>query len=414
MLDADDVTIAENDEPGVGDPGAGLYVAADSAGATLRACRVVDNTQGFEGGGVFALADLTLRECVVSGNTAGVSGAGVMAFTGNLLIDSCLIHDNEAFAFGAGLYARALASIEVVNTTISGNRLAFSFGGGAGVYVDSPPTAGRIVGCTIVGNSGAPGAGMLHLAPNVSLQASIVSGNSGPFASDIQGSPVAPIVSGGENVLGDTTDFVPFITDVVALDPLLDPLAWNGGPTRTHAPRAGSPCLGLSASNTLPFDQRGAARTGASVESGAFELIGAPAFCDGAPNSTLEGATLQASGDQVASNGAFSLHASRLPVQVFGFFLVGDGTQSVVPMNSQGTFCIGGDTGRFDRSQLSEIRLSDEAGRISLDVDLTNVPTSTGVEAIAAGDTRYFQLWYRDRNPGNTSNFSSAVGVTFE
>ena len=56
--------------------------------------------------------------------------------------------------------------------------------------------------------------------------------------------------SGGENLLG---------TFASPLDPLLAPLADNGGPTFTHALLPGSPAIDAG-NSTEAFDQRGLAR----------------------------------------------------------------------------------------------------------------------------------------------------------
>ena len=45
------------------------------------------------------------------------------------------------------------------------------------------------------------------------------------------------------------------------IDPLIAPIADNGGPTKTHLPLAGSPALDAGISNGLTTDQRGVART---------------------------------------------------------------------------------------------------------------------------------------------------------
>lgn len=34
--------------------------------------------------------------------------------------------------------------------------------------------------------------------------------------------------------------------------------------------------------------------------------------------------------------------------------------------------------------------------------------------AVRGGQTWYFQAWFRDANPGSTSNFTDGVAVTFE
>lgn len=62
-------------------------------------------------------------------------------------------------------------------------------------------------------------------------------------------------------------------------DPLLAPLADNGGPTRTHALLPGSPAIDLLAAGggcaATTRDQRGVERHGARCDAGAFELEGA-------------------------------------------------------------------------------------------------------------------------------------------
>jgi uncharacterized repeat protein (TIGR01451 family) len=60
--------------------------------------------------------------------------------------------------------------------------------------------------------------------------------------------------------------------NALGLDPLLGPLASNGGPTRTHALLAGSPAIDAGG-GTLSSDQRGVARPqGLAPDIGAFEL----------------------------------------------------------------------------------------------------------------------------------------------
>src|SRR5438045_8503037 len=60
---------------------------------------------------------------------------------------------------------------------------------------------------------------------------------------------------------------------VTNTDPLLGPLADNGGPTRTHALLPGSPAINAGNSSGAPAtDQRGAGRVG-PVDIGAYEFV---------------------------------------------------------------------------------------------------------------------------------------------
>ena len=101
---------------------------------------------------------------------------------------------------------------------------------------------------------------------------------------------------------------------------------------------------------------------------------------------------------------------SGLPSNQFGYFLVSD-TQAIVinPGGSQGVLCLGGTIGRFS----GQIQNSGLLGTFSIPVDLTSLPT-TPVSAVAPGDTWNFTAWYRDNNPGPTSNFTDALAVTFD
>ena len=75
-------------------------------------------------------------------------------------------------------------------------------------------------------------------------------------------------------------------TDQQNVNPLLGPLAANGGPTATHALLPGSPAidkgdpLSITPLNPPATDQRGYPRVG-PVDIGAFEQQGDAIFADG-------------------------------------------------------------------------------------------------------------------------------------
>jgi len=66
-------------------------------------------------------------------------------------------------------------------------------------------------------------------------------------------------------------------TDLTSTDPMLAPLASNGGPTQTQALKAASPAIdhgGTSANGCPPTDQRGVTRPqGPACDIGAFEFV---------------------------------------------------------------------------------------------------------------------------------------------
>jgi hypothetical protein len=80
----------------------------------------------------------------------------------------------------------------------------------------------------------------------------------------------------GFNLDSGTTCRLSQATDLSSTDPLLGPLAGNGGPTQTQALQPGSPAIdhgGTSANGCPPADQRGITRPqGPACDIGAFEL----------------------------------------------------------------------------------------------------------------------------------------------
>ena len=53
------------------------------------------------------------------------------------------------------------------------------------------------------------------------------------------------------------------------------------------------------------------------------------------------------------------------------------------------------------------------AGYAEIGVDTSAIPANPTV-AILSGETWNWQCWYRDANPGPTSNFSDAASVMFQ
>lgn len=134
--------------------------------------------------------------------------------------------------------------------------------------------------------------------------------------------------------------------------------------------------------------------------------------CEGVPNSTARQGEMAVSGDSLASANEIRFHVFGLPTQSQGYFLASRTTGFVMqPGGSQGNLCLGGVIGRLS----NQVFQSGLSGSSTVTVDLTSVPQPTGAVAVLAGETWYSQAWYRDSVMGiPTSNFSSAVGITFK
>ncbi len=129
------------------------------------------------------------------------------------------------------------------------------------------------------------------------------------------------------------------------------------------------------------------------------------------PNSTGSAASISAIGSESVGFNDVTLHADGLPQNQFNYFLTGTAPAFIVnPSGSQGNLCLGGSGGRYN--QTSQILFSGATGSVQLDIDLATMPTNP-VQAVVAGQTWYFQNWYRDQNPSNASNFTDGLEITF-
>ncbi|MFT5732703.1 MAG: hypothetical protein ACJA2W_000885 [Planctomycetota bacterium] len=137
-------------------------------------------------------------------------------------------------------------------------------------------------------------------------------------------------------------------------------------------------------------------------------------ICLGEVNSTGVGADLKVTGSLLVVDNTVSLDVTALPMNSMGYFVHSAETIFVAnPGGSTGNLCIASfDLGRFAGNVLD----SGAAGAVSFSPDLDNMPGPNGAFAVLAGDTRNFQLWYRDVDGSGapTSNFSSATSVTFQ
>jgi len=223
-------------------------------------------------GGATTSAGLIMRNSTVSDNDFGVSvGAGAVSIIGST------ISGNQSYPIRIGGTSNGGAAL-IQNTTISGNRLWVGYGsiynGAAGRIL----RAVTITNSTIAFNSSDSGGvgGLFVQGSPVVLESTIFSNNS---TLDLDVSLNTPI-SGHSNLMTRgaifaTGENAPVPIDTLSADPLLQPLADNGGLTMTHALGIGSPAI--DAGNnlaSLPSDQRGspfARISGAMPDIGAFE-----------------------------------------------------------------------------------------------------------------------------------------------
>jgi hypothetical protein len=136
---------------------------------------------------------------------------------------------------------------------------------------------------------------------------------------------------------------------------------------------------------------------------------GAPYCGPAAPNSTGSPSQLGALGSSDVAVNNVSLVAEQLPPGSFVLFLASR-TQGFTPAASgQGTLCLGGSVGRYVGPR--QVQSANSGGRANLQLELTGIPQPNGPAVALPGETWNFQAWYRDANPGVTSNFTDGVSV---
>jgi predicted outer membrane repeat protein len=249
-LNLEGVTVAD----GAAESGGAIW----SAGATIVVASSFSGNSASIGGAirterVVHHASLTVATSTFSGNTASIGGAIYNASGLTTLTESTFV-GNSAFSGGA-IYNGHLMTI--INSTFFGNSATFAGGAIlAGIGV-------TITNSTFFGNSAGAGdtfAGGPSVMTNTIIANTVSDGN-------CEG---APITDGGGNLSWpDST------CPGANLDPMLGPLADNGGPTQTVALLSGSPAIDAAVdANCPPTDQRGVPRPqGAHCDIGAFELV---------------------------------------------------------------------------------------------------------------------------------------------
>lgn len=293
-----DLTFTGNSATGTdsGYGGGGMYNSGGSP--ILNAILFESNTAVKYGGGMYNHNSSPILEYIEFSGNSSVSGGGIYNSGGNPKITDVIIDgnnanygggmangecnatlmnvtftDNTGNVHGGAIY-NAWSSPTLTNVTVSGNTAAF--GGGMFGDTDSSPVLTNV---TFFGNSlnvdyGA-GGGMYNRGTSTSLTNAIFWGNTPD-----QISPVNVTIS-----YSDIQDWTSGGTGNISTNPLLGPLADNGGFVDTHALGTGSPAIDTGSPTLCPVvDARGYTRPingdsvpGARCDMGAFEYGSSPA-----------------------------------------------------------------------------------------------------------------------------------------
>ena len=292
-----------SDGVGGGIRSAGVLTLTDST--ILGNQAVHEEALGGIGGGVLNdRGTMTITRCTIANNSAlggvsssgddfpGGSGGGVVNYPGGSLVitnstisgNSSSIRDSfglQPFSGGGGGVSNG-GSMTITNCTISGNSVdgtgfVTMYGGGIRNYGNLQITSSTIVHNSALGEFGAFGGGIYgYSSAPTRTDSSIIALNSASTGPDFTGG--GGLQSNGYNIIGNNADAVissqptdQIGTPAAPVDPLLDPLADNGGPTLTHALQSGSPAIDHGDPAAPPQDQRGYGRVNVP-DVGAFEF----------------------------------------------------------------------------------------------------------------------------------------------
>lgn len=275
-----------------GDSGQGGAISQDTSSPIIIERSIIENNSvtvdsGAFGGGIYAEGGaISLRDTTIIGNSvtsrndAGgddAQGGGIWTESGSpvravrtlLAGNTATSLDPTGTSQGGGIYVddtTALFENSTFSANVAGDDGGAIFNDGGGV---------RLTNVTLVDNEAGTGSGALDNDTGyAAVKSSAFGGNSPASCAGVD------VESRGFNLADDDSCLLDLSSDDDDTDPLLGPLAFNGGHTDTHAPLSGSPlidhggaaCTDITGGYEIVMDQRGAGRPGgAACDTGAVE-----------------------------------------------------------------------------------------------------------------------------------------------
>jgi hypothetical protein len=280
-------------------------IASEESLLDITRCVVRNNTSNF-GGGVGAsgvLSGLDLKDSRIESNAARNMGGGLALSIPHATVGGSTISGNTAEYAGGGAYLLGTSDAEplvIQNSTLSGNVVSHEAGHGSGVELaigalqvrNSTVAFNRVANANAGGDGIGGGVSVGEGGHTIELVSTLVAGNTRGAANvpselargiGIDGPPST--ISARRSLIQYTPEAGVLngtnVDNLIGVDPLLQPLADNGGPTRTHALGPGSPACDRGENSAgLAFDQRGApfARGYGQPDIGAYEHRGDTIF----------------------------------------------------------------------------------------------------------------------------------------
>lgn len=262
----DSVSVTNGQTSGTGESGGGIR----SLGGTL----IVSNSEitgnattgpQSHGGGLFAQnGDISIIASTIAANsTSGLNsgGSGVRVESGVLSVQNSTVSGNSAGSTSAvgGAISVNGGALAVSSSTLVFNSSASTTQPGGGIFANNADVT--LINSILAANTNATAPDLYRISGTLSIQNTLVGSNQGTSLTEAQ----SPDANG--NLIGSSA---------APINPLVGPLADNGGRTLTHALQATSPAIdrGLASLAFDSSDQRGDSYlriAGVSVDMGSFE-----------------------------------------------------------------------------------------------------------------------------------------------
>ena len=299
------------------DGGGGLY--NKDGHVTIDNSQISANTSDENGGGIFNRYFITVTNSIINNNSSGYvaipptgvdteavedilapqnfsnAGGGVGSFGQWTYIQNSTIRDNSNVGQGGGGIGHTYGGqLFIIDSTVSGN--SANGGSGGGLYFSQDVT---IQNSTFSGNSAENGGGIYQWFGGINIRvefstiasntASLNGNNLGNWGGILSNSILSGdgnnctlgngYLDGGFNIDSSSSCGLTTTTSMTHTNPMLLPLADNGGDTETHALDGMSPALNVIASGVngcgtaFTTDQRGEVRPYATgkCDVGAYE-----------------------------------------------------------------------------------------------------------------------------------------------
>ncbi len=288
-------------DSGENDSGGGIF--NDGGFVTVRNSHIFNNYAIWMGGGIANgnetyNGEVTIINSLIEANSTGISGGGggFNLYNHTFTVRDSTIIDNTSYS-GAGLYNEGV--MVVTGTTMKGNSATnhgggiFNYGNasianstftqnnadfwGSGIFNFGVMT---VYNSTLAGNTGSHTFFNYQSSAVLSIANTIIVGSGGSWGCMNNGGTISYHAN-------NLFDVAWYCGDFSSADPLLNPLADNGGPTQTMSLKDGSPAIDAGNDDicsgvlTGGVDQRGAPRpAGDHCDIGAFEWGAEPPCSD--------------------------------------------------------------------------------------------------------------------------------------